>query len=500
MRKTGNSLSHSPFRVAIYCRISRDKQGGGLGVERQEADCRALAERIGWEVVAVYVDNDISAYSGKRRPDYERLVKDVERGEVHGLIVWHTDRLIRRLIELERWIALAESPGLQIRTVTAGDIDLTTASGRMNARILASVAQKEVEQTRERIRDQKRQAAEAGKYRGGPRPFGYYKGGMKVNEKEAEVIRDMTAKLLAGRSLRSLVEELNQRRVPTPQRGGRWSNRTLKQVIVRPRNAALISQGPADRHGMQIIGKAAWPAILDEETFYAVRDLLMQPSRRTSYSTEVRHLGSGLYVCGRSGCGHVMRPGPLKRRRNDPADAPTRFQYRCTEGLHLTITEEPTDAHVRAVVAEVLRDPRVVAALGASKNEETAEVLQADRERRAVLAARLERTDEDYDNDLIDARRHKTKTAKIAAEIAEVDARLADGVRQSAASPILAAPDPGQAFLDAPIDVQRAVLAAVVRVEILPSGPGVKWSTSRIRITPALEGQEAQTSLDQLAG
>ena len=51
----------NPLAAAIYARISRDREGAGLGVERQEADCRALAERLGWDVVAVYVDNDISA-------------------------------------------------------------------------------------------------------------------------------------------------------------------------------------------------------------------------------------------------------------------------------------------------------------------------------------------------------------------------------------------------------------------------------------------------------
>jgi len=46
-------------RAAIYCRISRDKVGAGLGVERQQADCRALAERLGWSVVEAFSDDDL---------------------------------------------------------------------------------------------------------------------------------------------------------------------------------------------------------------------------------------------------------------------------------------------------------------------------------------------------------------------------------------------------------------------------------------------------------
>jgi DNA invertase Pin-like site-specific DNA recombinase len=55
------------IRAAIYCRISQDRAGAGLGVTRQE-DCGAPCERRGWVVVEVYADNDVSAYSGKPRP------------------------------------------------------------------------------------------------------------------------------------------------------------------------------------------------------------------------------------------------------------------------------------------------------------------------------------------------------------------------------------------------------------------------------------------------
>jgi site-specific DNA recombinase len=65
-------------RAAIYCRISRDRIGAGLGVERQETECRELAARLGWTVAVVYVDNDISAYSGKARPGYRALLEDLK--------------------------------------------------------------------------------------------------------------------------------------------------------------------------------------------------------------------------------------------------------------------------------------------------------------------------------------------------------------------------------------------------------------------------------------
>ena len=72
----------SPQRAAIYCRISDDREGRGLGVARQEDECRALAERLGWSVTHVYRDNDLSAYRGRRRPGYQALLEAVKQGEV----------------------------------------------------------------------------------------------------------------------------------------------------------------------------------------------------------------------------------------------------------------------------------------------------------------------------------------------------------------------------------------------------------------------------------
>jgi site-specific DNA recombinase len=59
--------------AAIYARISADVEGTGLGVSRQLEDCRKLAAERGWPVGDEYVDNDVSAFSGKRRRDYERM-------------------------------------------------------------------------------------------------------------------------------------------------------------------------------------------------------------------------------------------------------------------------------------------------------------------------------------------------------------------------------------------------------------------------------------------
>jgi DNA invertase Pin-like site-specific DNA recombinase len=99
-----------PKRAAVYCRISSDPTGIRAGVDRQETDCRELAAKRGWEVSRVYVDNDISAYSGKPRPAYKDLLDDVKNGVVDALMVWHLDRLHRAPRELEEFFDVCDGP------------------------------------------------------------------------------------------------------------------------------------------------------------------------------------------------------------------------------------------------------------------------------------------------------------------------------------------------------------------------------------------------------
>ena len=153
-------------RAAIYCRISQDRVGAGLGVERQREDCEQLVAARGWSTVAVYSDNDISAYSGRPRPGYRQLLADIETGNVDVVVAWHTDRLHRSPLELEDYIAACEQRDVGTLTVRAGELDLATASGRMVARMLGAAARHESEQKSERVKRAREQEARSGRNHG----------------------------------------------------------------------------------------------------------------------------------------------------------------------------------------------------------------------------------------------------------------------------------------------------------------------------------------------
>ena len=181
-------------------RISNDKTGAGLGVERQEIDCRELAGRLGWTAAEVFADNDLSAYSGKPRPRYRALLEAIRAGRVNAVLAWHTDRLHRSPIELEDYInACNDGRDVPTYTVQAGPLDLSTPSGRMVARTLGAVARYESEHRGKRVRAARLAAARAGiPHCGGPRPFGYEPDGKTVREPEAAAVRVAVESVLAG--------------------------------------------------------------------------------------------------------------------------------------------------------------------------------------------------------------------------------------------------------------------------------------------------------------
>ncbi|MGV7904486.1 recombinase family protein, partial [Mycobacterium kansasii] len=80
---------------------SSDPSGESLGVQRQLDDCRELARSRGWVIGQEYVDNDVSAYSGKSRPAYRRMFDDLRSGARDAVIVYNLDRLHRQPSELE---------------------------------------------------------------------------------------------------------------------------------------------------------------------------------------------------------------------------------------------------------------------------------------------------------------------------------------------------------------------------------------------------------------
>jgi DNA invertase Pin-like site-specific DNA recombinase len=302
-------------RAGVYARISSDREADGLGVGRQMEDCARLAERKGWRVVEQYVDDDVSAWNGKRRPEYARLLADLQAGAINGLLVYDLDRLHRQPSELEAFIALCQRLGLTNVASVSGEIDLTTADGQFQARILGAVAKKSSDDTSRRIRRKHLEIAAEGRVSGGgSRPYGYEADKVTLRPAEAAVVAECARRLLAGEPVRSIAQDLNERGIPTST-GGQWSPSSLRRMLASARIA-----GQREHRG-EIVASAEWLGIISPEDGARIRGLLANPERRTNKAAR-RYLLGGLLVCSHCGERLVARPRTGGKRR-----------YACAKGV-----------------------------------------------------------------------------------------------------------------------------------------------------------------------
>ncbi|GAA4726412.1 recombinase family protein [Nocardioides endophyticus] len=360
----------TPLNVSLYVRLSEDERGTQLGVARQEQACRELAEAKGWTVRDVFVDNDLSATTGVRRPEFERLLSS----KPDAILCWHTDRLVRLSRELERVIDL----GVNVHAVQTGHLDLSTPAGRAVAKTVTAWAQYEGEQKAERQKLAAKQRAQAGKPWWPTRPFGLNIDGT-LHPDEAPALKKAYEELLNGYTLARVSRELAEGGFTT-NKGNPWKAASLRPVLLNARNAAIRVYNGVE------VGKAAWDAIVPETTYRAVVRLLNHPDRRSNGGAGGKgrrtNLLTGFATCDK--CGATVRGG----WRGTAGDENAYRVYECSGRHCVSHPAEWVDSVVTRVVIERVETWADVLATGDSASDVAAAELRI--EEKALQSRRAE--------------------------------------------------------------------------------------------------------------
>lgn len=418
----------SPLGVVVYVRISDDPEGTERGVDRQEADCRAYAAARGWEVVAVFKENDTSAFkqrtitlaSGERvrrviRPEFRSMLRHLADGRARVMVAYDLDRAVRDPRDLEDLIDAKVLGGFGVRSVT-GSLRLDTDSDVAMARVLVAMANKSSADTARRVARAARQQAVEGAWHGGRVPFGYRaEGGILLIDPEAAgLVREAARRVLAGESLYRIRTEWNARGLLTTH-GCAWTDRTIKIVLRSPSIKGVREYRPilpdgtrAKTSQMQV--KAVWPAIVDEDTWQQVNDVLDARKQARNFhqpgSGAAKRLYpfSGLIRC--SACGRAMVHRGTVYQCVQPTPGGCNRSIRAAE-----ITKLVEDA-VLATFEQITLSP--------SKHKKS----DVDRAARVGLAAtldadreRLARLDDDHYDGLIDKAMWVRQRGRIAERI-----------------------------------------------------------------------------------
>ena len=511
-------MNVDPRRAAIYLRISQDRENTRLGVDRHREDAEALIKARGWSPAGVYEDNDISGVGKLRRPEFERLLTDIERGLINVVVAQEWPRLERNRADGVRIIEAAQRHEILLTFAKGSDIDCTTAAGRLSADLFSAIARNEIEVKAERQSRAQRQRAEQGRPPKGVRPLGYTLKG-EVIPHEARAVEAIYQAFTAGASLRAIAAALsgksgpdipsvpplprhsrtlalqrNERRAadglpprPVPD-DGPWAPSTVLGILRNPRYAGYSTYSPPTiqpdggkrrswratilRSDSGDPIRSQWDSLVPEATWWAVQDRLDDPNRATNrVGTDRRHLGSGLYLCGWQEpdagevCGKPVRAHSMR--------------YRC-EG-HVMRLREHIDTYVVETIRARLARPDLKNIVPTPDHPR----LRAISDEITMHRGRIARAQADYDDEIIEGRDLKRIRDKAEVSIAALDAersRLSTGTGPHS---VLDADDPVAAFDDADLATKRSVIRALCTVHIHPHPRGRKgFDSSTVTITP----------------
>jgi DNA invertase Pin-like site-specific DNA recombinase len=399
-----------PTSAILLVRISDDREGEGLGVGRQETDGRTHADRIGWGIAEVIVENDTSAFKRRRvklpdgttalrvvRPGLRRSLSLLASGERDGLMAYDLDRYTRDPRDLEDLIDLVEQQHVPVTSVT-GSLRLDTDADVTMARVMVAVANKSSRDTSRRVSRKHEQLAEQGKPGGGgARRFGYERDGMTIKQDEADAIKTMAEMVMAGASYYEVTAWLNAEG-PRPVSAAEWKSRSVESILAGPRIAGLrVFRG-------EVVGAAAWPAIIEREAWDELQAAIathMGHRRRGAQAfkrwltgllfcslCEGRLIGWGSeYWCAtpKGGCGRIA----INAVQSE-AEVERQFLAYLTSPIVLTrlrnTVSESSTAAARADAAADEKQLKELVGMWARRELSFAEYQEA----RAIIAARLE--------------------------------------------------------------------------------------------------------------
>lgn len=467
----------TPIRAVIYCRISLDRKEEA-GVERQEQMCRRLAAAHGAEIVDVFIDNSISAYSGGHRPEYERLKAAIAGGRVDRVYVYASDRIARRVRDLIAYLDVCTPGGVTTHTVTGEVLDPASSSGRFLTTIMGAVAEQESALKGERIRAARRQAAERGERRVHRRSFGFT-ANMEHVDAEAQAIRDGIAAVIAGQSLSAIAREWNGRGLRTV-RGAEHSRGSVREILMRPSVAGLSSYIPTRPDGhkyrsdREIVAEGQWTPIVDRATWEKAMVILSNPARRHAGvgGAEIHSPLAGVISCP---CGEKMY---RRTRKSAKAGAPRRAFYACRRSVpglaHATIGDEVENLIAEIVLARLERPDATEALAAALEPGDAAADLIV--ERRDLIQRRDDLEEEAVAGRLA-ASVFSRLSSRIEADLAALDERIA--VQATGPSPAVLdaarAPDVRAWWTSADARARRDVTSALIsRIDVAPGRLGAK--------------------------
>ena len=353
-------------RASLLARLSKQADDSNVSLDGMISDMRELCSRLGFEEVALRVDDGLSG-GYRDRPGFKAWLNDARTGRCDVLVTYHTDRMTREGLNVAAQILdVVEGKDPKTGRVTHPPVRLVDCNGldsehgdafRFRFVIQAEVGRAERERISARQRARDRRLRHRGRWTGGPVPYGYRPAPnpdgagyvLEIVPEESKVIHDAADWVLAGDPLNRIVRRLNHAGIK-PRKANGWSRATLRGILTSEAvMGRLTYRGKPVRDSEGNIMQP-WPAILTPDKVSALRAALAPKTAPIATGRKPARLLSGLLCC--HSCGRRLA---VTTERGRPG-------YRCPSWSGGGLCERPVK--VSAVPIEEYVTDRYLSAVG----------------------------------------------------------------------------------------------------------------------------------------
>ena len=287
--------AYRQIRVAAYCRVSTNQEEQLNSYEVQK---NYYAEKINsepkWTLVDIFADKGITGTSVKKRDEFNRMIRMCKRGKIDMIITKSISRFARNTVDCLTYVRKLKDMNVDVFFEEQG-IHSTQPGAEFYITIYGCIAQSESENISANVKWGKAQSAKEGNVSFHYKNFlGYRRGAdgkPEIVPEEAEIIRTIYKRFLAGDSFGSIIAYLEERRILSPSGKEKWQYSTIQSILSNERYKGdviinktyivdCISKKVKVNNGerTKYYVKNNHPAIIDAGTFGRVQEELARRS------------------------------------------------------------------------------------------------------------------------------------------------------------------------------------------------------------------------------
>jgi site-specific DNA recombinase len=314
----GDTMNSEMKKVAIYARVSSDRQDVDLSISAQLRALRDYAIKNGYTAVKEYVDE---AESGRTtaRPAFREMIatSKLKHPPFDMILVWKLSRFARNREDSIIYKSLLRKQGIQVVSINEPIED--TPTGRLMEGMIEVIDEFYSSNLAQDVIRGMRENAARGFFNGSRAPFGYIRKKVKDGEKmrntlepdpsHIAIVQRIFRECAEGKGLKEITKDLNRDGIPAPA-GGKWGKQRVHKILNNEAYIGCLVWGK--NHGGKsslppVRKEGAWPAIIDKEIFERVQVNLNARAPKVTHPrvTSSHYLLSGLIRCRKCGAAYI---------------------------------------------------------------------------------------------------------------------------------------------------------------------------------------------------